>query len=230
MIGVFSVLVLTRNSFATAHDTQFWTQSILTAPLVKHKIPLRLYLEYQTRHSNSDSRKDLELLRPAIFYKLNAKFVFGLGFLSLRDFEFDELEKRIWQQIQYFDEISVFDVQLRLRLEQRFRQSNVGNEPDDSQVLNRLRFMLIAKTKQQFFGFKLFLMDELMIGLNASHSLNYPEINQGFDQNRFFLGFAYKINQTLSLDLSYIHNNILKGDGTTFVIDGGLANLVIEFI
>lgn len=222
------IFIVNNNVYASDRDTQFWAQTVLTTPINVQDQPFQLYLEYQARHSNDLSRNDIGFLRPAILYKLNSNITFGLGYLSLRGFDFEEIERRTWQQVQYFDSTNFFDYQIRFRLEQRYRQNSVINSTDDNQVLSRIRIQFRAQGKWQIYGFKPLFVDEFMAGLNSVSSEGFAKINAGYDQNRVFIGVTRKLTDYMSFDFGYLHNNVLKGDGSTFLIHGGFANLFMK--
>lgn len=225
---IIFLFIVNNNVYASDRDTQFWAQTVLTTPINGPDQPFQLYLEYQARHSNDLSRNDISFLRPAILYKLNSKITFGLGYLSLRGFDFEEIERRTWQQVQYFDSNNYFDYQIRARLEQRYRQNSVISGADDSQVLSRIRVLFRAQGKFQLYGFKPIFVDEFMAGLNSVSTDGFAKINSGYDQNRIFIGITRKLSDHLSFDFGYLHNNVLKGDGSTFLIHGGFANLFLK--
>ncbi len=227
-ISLLVFLSFTNSVSAAEQDQQIWIQTVLTSPIIEKDHPLSVSLEYQPRHSNDLSRNDVSILRPALTYKYNSKFSFTLGYFSQHAYDFAEIERRLWQQVQFFEELSLFEYQLRIRLEQRIRRNSIINGTDDSQVLSRIRFAFRLQTKQNFYGFSPFLIDEIMFNIDDSKSTGFSKINAGYDQNRIFLGVTKQIASRLSVDFGYMNSNILKGDGSTFLIHAGFANFLLK--
>lgn len=114
-------------------------------------------------------------------------------------------EHRPWQQIQWVEKKSWFNMMQWIRLEERFRQKvSAGELIDDYSFNYRIRYniaftiplkgkQLVAKTPF------LFANNEVMINFGKEIVYNY------FDQNRAFIGFGYQFTTHLNAQLGYMY-------------------------
>lgn len=114
-------------------------------------------------------------------------------------------ENRLWQQIQWYERKSGFNMMQWFRVEERFRRKVAAGElTDDYNFTWRFRynisFTIPLKGKQvapktPF----IFLNDEVHINAGKNIGINY------FDQNRLFLGLGYQFTAHLNTHLGYMY-------------------------
>jgi len=115
-------------------------------------------------------------------------------------------EHRTWQQLQWHSKYSRLRLMQWFRLEERFRRK-VQNDDELAEGYNfnfRFRynfFFTVPLSKQRFQPKTLSLVvnDEVHINFGKEIVYNY------FDQNRFFLGFAYHVNKHDNLQFGYMN-------------------------
>ena len=115
-------------------------------------------------------------------------------------------EHRPWQQIQWHSKYSKLRLMQWFRLEERFRRK-ILNDDELAEGYNfnfRFRynfFFMVPLSKNRFQPKSLSFVvnDEMHINFGKQIVYNY------FDQNRFFLGFAYHVNKHDNLQLGYMN-------------------------
>ena len=115
-------------------------------------------------------------------------------------------EHRPWQQIQWHSKYSKLRLMQWFRLEERFRRK-ILNDDELAEGYNfnfRVRynfFFMVPLSKNRFQPKSLSAVvnDEVHINFGKQVVYNY------FDQNRFFLGFAYHVNKHDNLQLGYMN-------------------------
>lgn len=220
----FNSLVL-----ASENDEQWWTQTVITGPLIDKDHPLKFFLEYQARHSENTQRSEQGFLRPALMYKFNTNYTFAVGYLSLRDFKFQEAEQRYWQQLQYFDSILNSNFQFRARFEQRFKIDSL-NSGSMMDVIYRIRLLFrFQYLKPIVYGIHPLFVNEIMFNLNDSNEGDFVKVNSGFDQNRLFLGFYKEFTKQIAADIGYLHVNSIRNGDERFYIHGGFLTIYMKF-
>jgi hypothetical protein len=110
-------------------------------------------------------------------------------------------EKRIYQQVQWRDNLGKSFFLFRIRNEQRWHEVLDSNaEVDRVRFSNRLRFLF--STTFRFFDDpylpKLVIADEVHIHFGKEIVFNT------FDQNRIFVGISQRLSKTVSFDLGYM--------------------------
>ena len=115
-------------------------------------------------------------------------------------------EHRPWQQIQWHSKYSRLRLMQWVRLEERFRKKLLNpDQLDDEYNFNfRMRyniFFAVPLSKKRFEPKTLSFVvnDEVHINFGKQVVYNY------FDQNRFFLGFAYHVNKHDNLQFGYMN-------------------------
>ena len=115
-------------------------------------------------------------------------------------------EHRPWQQIQWHSKYSKLRLMQWFRLEERFRRKILNSdELADGYNFNfRVRYNIffgipLSKNRFQPKSLTFVVNDELHINFGKQIVYNY------FDQNRFFLGFAYQVNKTDNLQFGYMN-------------------------
>ena len=115
-------------------------------------------------------------------------------------------EHRPWQQLQWHTRNPKLRLMQWFRLEERFRRK-ILNDDELAEGYNfnfRIRYNFfsmfpLSKNKFQPKSLSFVLNDEVHINFGKQIVYNY------FDQNRFFLGFAYHVNKHDNLQLGYMN-------------------------
>ncbi len=117
-------------------------------------------------------------------------------------------ESRIWEQFVYNQKIGKVPLTHRLRLEQRFIETNT-----DDVFSNRIRYFLRSvlplnpQSNTKFNnGLFIALQNEVFINLQNKEKLN----GHTFDQNRAYLAMGYRLNPKMDIEVGYL-NQAIKG-------------------
>lgn len=169
---------------------------------------IKLWVEGQGRFGNDSSQFSQGILRTGLGYYFRDNISLWLGYAWIpnnrpanrNDFD----EHRIWQQLLWTEKFGEGKFMSRTRLEQRYddRGDDVG-----------WRFRQFFKYQHPLgFDPKLswVIWDEVFVGINKPDWK--PE--NGFDQNRAFVGFGYQFNQSIRSELGYL-NQYIRNPGTT---------------
>lgn len=149
------------------------------------------------------------MIRPGITYylgdatKLTAGYAYILS-LPPGSQKVEQPENRLWQQVQWHTKYSRLRTMQMIRLEERFRRrllndSTLGSGNDFNWRI-RYNFLLqlpLTKKGTGRGGLSFIANDEIHINFGKEIIHNY------FDQNRFFLGLAYHVNQSDNLQFGY---------------------------
>ncbi len=207
---ITGVEMYAQSAKQTTNTQQIWlaymNQSRLTGKL-------GLWTDVHLR-TKEDFTTDLSqfIARLGLMYYLNDNTKLTAGYAFINHFPTDNHknisapEHRPWQQIQWHTRYGSLRTMQWIRLEERFRRK-VANDDNLAQGYNfnyrvRYNFLLtiplskkgIAKGKWSYI-----LNDELHI--NAGKEI----INNYFDQNRFFTGFALHTNPHDNLQIGYMN-------------------------
>ncbi len=186
-----------------------------------HKIADKygVHLEAQLRVNDGVMRFQQLFFRTGLnYYFKNAFITVGYvfaetypygGFPAKRNFP----EHRIWQQVQFKNQLDRFELVNRIRLEQRFSKLPVNTTDLGSWIYtNRVRYML--RTAIPFKGkiivdksFYAYIYDEFFINFGKKVATNI------FDQNRLGVGVGYKIPKAGKLEIGYLFHTVNKSDG-----------------
>ena len=200
----------------TVDDFQTWGNVTLTGSLGKltGDTALNKWLywgEWQGRFGDNSSRLSQTIVRPGLGYQISDSLSLWAGYAwvptgepfitSSRDLN----EQRIWQQLLWKQSFAPGDAQLRTRMEERY---TVG-----SQVGWRFRQLAKYWYNLPFApDFGIVAADEIFVNLNSvtygAH--NTVALEDGFDQNRAFLGLGYKATKEIRLELGYMNQTISK--------------------
>ncbi|PWT98618.1 MAG: DUF2490 domain-containing protein [Bacteroidetes bacterium] len=164
--------------------------------------------------TKDDFTNDLSqtILRVGLTYYLNQQTKLTAGYAYVTIYPADnhkqvsQPEHRPWQQIQWHNNYKRLRMMQWVRLEERFKRKI----QDDSTLAPgynfnyRIRyniFLAFPLSKNAFAKNSLAFVvnDELHVNFGKEIVYNY------FDQNRFFLGFAYYINPLLNVQLGYMN-------------------------
>lgn len=203
---------------------------LLTAQTTKHTERIeQVWLGYfnQTRFSNKwgiwvdahlrtkdDFFNELyqAIIRGGVTYYLNdaTKLTVGDAFINHypgdNHKQISQPEHRPWQQIQWHTKYNKVKTMQYVRLEERFRRKvlNDSTLADGNNFNFRVRYNFLiqvplGKSERPSGSFSFIFNNEVHINFGKQIVYNY------FDQNRFFLGFAYHINTTDNLQFGYMN-------------------------
>jgi hypothetical protein len=111
------------------------------------------------------------------------------------------LEQRPWQQLQWMEKKSWFNMMQWIRLEQRFRK--VGDADYDF-LSHRIRYNLsltIPITKKEVAPKTPFIFVNNEVFINFGKNI----VNNYFDQNRFFMGVGYQFTSHVNAQFGYMN-------------------------
>ncbi len=183
-----------------------------------------IHLEAQLRRNDIVSDGQQLLLRGGINYYLSKQTTATAGYCFVETYPYGEFaakssfpEHRIWEQLQYKSQLGRVECVNRLRLEQRFvhsptMQSDSTYAAGDAvysnrfRVLNRFSIPFKGKTIEDK-SFYLSFYDELFVNFGKKVAMNI------FDQNRAYAAIGYKIPKVGRLELGYMLQTVVKGDG-----------------
>ena len=208
--GMMLGISISAHVFAEALVEDFQTWANVTgqgsfAPVNPDLKKFRWWLEGQGRFGNDSSVVSQGIVRPGIGYSLNDKTSVWLGyawvptghpFALAQPFN----EDRIWQQLLWADNFSFGRITTRSRFEQRFFDHHAPGHHD---VAHRFRQLIKLNVPLRFLSpqWSYVIQDELFINLTNTDR----GISNGFDQNRFFTGLAYRINPVAVVEVGYMN-------------------------
>lgn len=169
-----------------------------------------LDVQLRTRDHFTDHLSQL-LFRPAITYYVTDAIRTSAGVAYVQHYPADNHDKvtqpewRPWQQVQWYTKYGHNRTMQWFRLDERFRR-NILNDSTlaDGYSFNfRLRYNfswqipLSAQVKKG--SWTLVLNNEVHVNFGKQITYNY------FDQNRFFVGFAYNTTTTDNIQVGYMN-------------------------
>ncbi len=184
-----------------------------------------VHLEAQLRRNDIVSNPQQLLLRTGLNYHINNLIMATVGYCFVETYPYGAFpvktnfpENRLWEQIQIKNQYGRFEWVCRFRLEQRFSKIPVLNtsstvyEPGDAVYTNRFRSLnrVSIPFKGKTINDKSFYIsayDEFFISFGKKVAANL------FDQNRAYVALGYKIPKIGRLEVGYMYQAILKGDG-----------------
>ena len=163
------------------------------------------------------------IFRPGITYYLSDAAKLTAGYAYIRHYPADnhskvaQPEHRPWQQLQWHTRYAQLRTMQWLRLEERYRKnilndSTLGNGYQFNFRL-RYNFLLQVPLTTGTVGagdFSFIVNDEIHI--NFGRQILYNT----FDQNRFFLGFAYHLNANDNLQFGYMNQYQQLSSGSRY--------------
>ncbi len=173
----------------------------------------RWWMEGQGRFGNNVSQFSQSLIRPGLGYAITDKIVVWAGYAWAPTCEplnrvgcFDE--HRIWQQVTWADNFSFGRLSARSRFEERFF-NHQAPIPGSNDVAYRFRQLVKLAVPMPAIdpNLSFIVQSELFIAMTTMDS-NPGFISNGFDQNRGFVGLAYKVNQYATVELGYMNQYI----------------------
>ena len=152
------------------------------------------------------------ILRFGLTYYLNDDTKLTAGYAYVSHYPADNHknvtipEHRPWQQIQWHSKYSKLKLMQWFRLEERFRRKVLNDDELAGGYNFNFRFRYnfffmvpLSKNKFQPKSLSFVVNDEVHINFGKEIVYNY------FDQNRFFLGFAYHVNKHDNLQAGYMN-------------------------
>ena len=201
---LIGLLFLLPTGFASTSDSQLWTNIVATLPLINKKPQLRSWLEIQERIGEDASQLSQLIFRPGLGYQLTPFTSIWLGYAWIHTappFTTESfVENRMWQQLLWSNEYSQVRITARSRLEERFISRNIHTGWRYRQLV-RAAFTIPRHDKHTFI-----LSDELFFHLNDFNHNN----NDGFDQNRFFMGLGYQTSKQSTVEAGYLNQKIRR--------------------
>ncbi len=201
-----SVIALALSNPVVADDTvedfEVWGNITATGSFSANP-KIKWWAEGQGRFGNDASRFSQSIIRPGIGYVVNDKTTVWLGYAWVpTSFPFAGKgpfnEHRIWQQLLWSNPYSFGTITSRSRTEQRF--FDIQGSTD---VGHRFRQMLKWSIPMPAISPKVsfVLLDEIFVNFNNIDAGS----RAGFDQNRVFAGFAYKVNKIATAEIGYMN-------------------------
>jgi hypothetical protein len=201
-----------------------------------------IHLEAQVRRHDGIAARQQLLLRTGMNYHISQQVFFTVGYCFVETYPYGDFpvkasypEHRFWEQIQIKNQLGRFELLNRFRVEQRFSNLPVVNtmttlyEPGDAVYTNRFRLMnrvsipFNGKTIQDK-SFYLTAYDEIMLNAGKNVATNL------FDQNRAYIAIGYKIPVVGRLEIGYLEQTVIKGDGlkieNNHTLQIGLASII----
>jgi len=138
--------------------------------------------------------------------KITAGYAYVNHFPSENHENISRPEHRLWQQIQWHNRYTKLRLMQWFRLEERWRRKILNDDALAAGYNFNYRF------RYNFFSQfplskKRFQANTLSFVVNDEVYINFGEqiVNNYFDQNRFFLGFAYHVNKHDNIQLGYMN-------------------------
>jgi len=152
------------------------------------------------------------IVRVGLTYYLKDDVKLTLGYAYVNHFPADnninitQPEHRPWQQIQWHTAYKKVRLMQWCRLEERYRRKIINaDELDNGYNFNfRLRYNFLS---QFALGRRYFQPGAVSFVINNEVHVNFGKqiVYNYFDQNRFFLGFAYHVNKRDNLQAGYMN-------------------------
>ncbi|GKS70314.1 protein of unknown function [Nitrosomonas sp. PY1] len=203
---------------ATAEDFQVWGAVFSQGNFgfINSNNPdlkkFRWWMEGQGRFGNDATQFTQSLIRPGVGYAITDKLVAWVGYAWAPTAEPLSVahpfnEHRIWQQVTWADNFPIGRLSLRSRFEQRFFDHNAPMRGDND-VAHRFRQLvkLAVPITPIDPNLSFIVQSELFIAMNTVSNPGF--ISRGYDQNRAFVGLAYKINQYATIEAGYMNQFI----------------------
>ena len=185
---------------------------------------LSIHSEYQWRRSDFAENWQQSLMRVGLDYHFSEGRMFTAGYGWIESFPYGEqpiaatfTEHRIWQQGVFKQNFAKFNVHHRYRLEQRFLEqpttSNTEGSSDPEYKFKqrgRYRFMVsvpLGPKNDQGGYFFVSAYDEVFLGFGKGIKANVLE------QNRLYFALGWQIKSNVNVQLGYLNQFVLKGDG-----------------
>lgn len=163
------------------------------------------------------------IARAGITYHANERLRFTAGYAFVNHFpaeghsDISRPEHRPWQQMMWNDNHPKSRLTHSVRLEERFRKKIKDNDElaDGYNFNYRLRYNLLLMLP---LGNNAFAKNSVSAVLNNEVMVNFGKeiVNNYFDQNRFFAGFAYHVNAHSNIQFGYLNVFIQQPAGSVY--------------
>lgn len=205
-----------------AYNNLVWVGDFTTAKLNER---WSFYFDFGVRRTEWLEKWSQVLVRPGLTYHFNKSVsaTGGVAYFSHYTSDYIRPEGRGWEQLLFSETYGRFKISHRVRAEQRFFQRVVDNKlMEDYNYNNRFRYQLgiqVALNKSAMGDKTLYLSmaDEIFINSGKEIVGNY------FDQNRASIGWGYKWNEKLTIQVSYMNDFIQKAKVDHFENDNVLV-------
>lgn len=182
-----------------------------------------VHLEAQFRRNHWLADPQQLLLRTGLNYYFTPQTFATIGYCFVETYPYGQFsvaapypEHRIWEQVQLKNQAGIFEWVSRFRLEQRFSQQPVLQDgtyiPGDAVYSNRFR--LLNRFSVPFKGRTIqdgslyaTVYDEILLSFGRHVGYNL------FDQNRAYIALGYKLHNLGRLEIGYMNQQVMKGDG-----------------
>jgi len=126
--------------------------------------------------------------------------------------EYENDEKRIWQQVMYKSNMGRFHFNHRFRMEERFIQNKKSGTDDFNNEFYRVRYRFqtnigLNKEKLEPGAFYLSIWDEFFYGWGKGDTFNK------IDQNRFSVALGYQVAPKVSCTVGALYQMMVKKNG-----------------
>ncbi|HTJ50883.1 MAG TPA: DUF2490 domain-containing protein [Cyclobacteriaceae bacterium] len=212
-----------QTSANTVNQSIEWFALSSTAKVHKN---VGLFVEGQFRFAQ-DLQPQQHQFRTAIEVYLSKKFaIVPVGYVYTWNHKYGKQptafinnEHRIYQQITYKHASGRFNVQHRLRMEERFLQSKYkasdggieGTDYSDERYRLRYRGLIyipLNNAKIEAKTWFISLWDEVFVSWGKKVTYHKP------DQNRLFTGVGYQFNKLVSIQGGFLYQMMKKSNGT----------------
>lgn len=186
--------------YAAEEDGRAWLNMQATGSTSIKNV--RWYIELQPRVRDDFRERDQFFIRPALIYTLAPKTSLWLGYAYARTYIDNPLlqdEHRAWQQLLHeFEPIDGIRLRSWTRLEQRKFESagDIGHKVRQRVAIN--------------IPFAHYPNLSTLISNEYHHNLNSTDYGarSGFDQNRLFLGLAWKASPQSLIEIGYLNQYV----------------------
>lgn len=206
LAATLSVFCIHTAVYAQDSDSDFqaWTALALSGS-VSESSRFLVWFDGHARFRDDASDLGVSILRPGIGWRVNDNLNLWAGYarvVSRSDDAPDIEEDRIWQQATYpVTKVFGGNLSARTRLEQRFRDT--GNDTGW-----RLRQFFRWERRINASQFSPVIWNEFFVNINDT---DWGQAS-GFDQNRLFVGAAWRFSDKARLEGGYL-NNLLNSAG-----------------
>jgi Protein of unknown function (DUF2490) len=225
LVGVVLMVLAFHSSHygqkQTVHVQQIWGAYFNQTRLSDH---WGIWADVHLR-TKEDFFTDLSaaIARVGLIYYVNDHLRLTAGYGYINHFPSDnhtgvsQPEHRPWQQIMWTTPSKRSRVIQSLRLEERFRRK-ISNHEELGEGYNfnyRLRYNFLLMLP---LGKNAFAKNSLSLALNDEIQINMGKeiVNNYFDQNRFFAGFAYHVTNSSILQFGYMNQFVQTAAGNRY--------------
>lgn len=169
----------------------------------------------QYRTDKQFSKTSTYFFRPGITYDVTKSQTAGAGYVFFGSYEDEKssrvfyAENRIWEQYQIKAKIGKTTLSNRLRLEQRFINTENGGFSQRLRYYIRSQIPLVKVDTSFMQGIYVALQNEIFV--NVQHQDRAS--NSFLDQNRAYISFGYRLSKKVDAELGYQYQYSKDADG-----------------